>query len=576
MINLILLSLRVRFAIATNRLVFFLKRIPIVGKAFPQNLYGGSEPKIVLTIFGVLFILNNRLMLHIMYMAMLFFIGIVLSQANAMGGIFAFLGSTSSFANIDFQNVILYALTVWFLLSSIGAPLFSILVGGRNHKNDNIMINYMRADPAKYAKSRIFLDRIGDIILFLPTLLIAFAVAGLSLWGALVMLLMFTAFRLLGEVINMWSFKAFGRHLGQTPLSYIVTVPIFLLAFVGPYFFGAINWCVLCVNTLHMLIVIFTSIGLGLIALHEIRTYPLYMKLMKDKLYILEAYYQKYAEASAGGATLAVAKDWGKDVASENLEIDKFSHKSGFAYLNAIFFSRHSQFFRKKLSTRCLIFLAPLGVVVLLAVYGFVMGQPLYRVIQNIDLFTLPDYQTALYDLAPVFFFLLSMASMGRIVTLSIFSNCDIHMLHYPYYRTASTIFASFKSRLMMIWRYNMLLILTIFVSVVGIIALIYGYVDVVNAGIFFIALTIMSVFFSFSDLFLYYVIQPYDSGGKDKSVLHKVINIVLGILMWQFLFSIRVSLIPFTIGVAVVIVIYLGVGAILLKLLAPKRFKLR
>jgi len=576
MFNLILLSLQVRFTIMFNRLVFFLKRLPLLGKAFPQSLYGESAPKIVVMIFGILFLINMRFWQHLLYMVMLFFIGLVLSQANALGGIFAFLSSTESFSNINFQSVVLYMLTVWFLLSFVGAPLFSILVGGRNHKNDNIMINYMRADPTKYAQSRILLDRLGDIILFFPTLLLAFAIAGLPLWGAIILLAVFTSFRLFGEVVNLWLFQSLGKHLGQMPLSYIVMIPIFLLAIVGPYFFGAISFCVLFNNIIILVITVIACALLGYVAIQEIKGYPLYINLMKDKLFILEAYYQKHAAASGGGATLAVAKNWSKDVAFEDLEVDKFSHKSGFAYLNAIFFSRHSNFFRKKIVTRCLIFLAPLAAVVLLALYSLVMGEPLYRILQGIDLFTLPGYQVALYDLAPVFFFLISMVSVGRIVTLSIFSNCDIHMLHYPYYRTSKTILTSFGSRFVMILRYNLVLTTTIVISMLGIIALIYGYIDFVNAGVFFLALSIMSVFFSFSDLFLYYVIQPYDSGGKDKSFLHKAINFGLGILMYQFLFNFRVGLIPFTTGIAAAIVIYLIVGILLLKLLAPRRFKLR
>jgi len=509
-------------------------------------------------------------------MLILLVVGIVLSQANALGGIFQFLGSTESFSNINFQDVIYYALTVWFLLSFIGAPLFSILVGGRNHKNDNVMINYMRADPAKYAQSRIFMDRLGDIILFLPTLLIAFAIAQLPLWGALVLLVLFTSFRLFGEVVNMWLFQSLGKHMGQMPLSYIVMIPVFLLALVGPYFFGAITFCVLFNNITILIVAIIASLLLGYIAVQEIKNYPLYLNLMKDKLFILEAYYQKHAAATGGGATLAVGKDWSKNASFENLEVDKFSHKSGFAYLNAIFFDRHSNFFRKKIVTRCLIFLAPLAAVVLLALYSLAMGEPLYRILQNLDLFTLPDYQAALYDLAPVFFFLISMVSVGRVVTLSIFSNCDIHMMHYPYYRTSKTILASFGSRFVMILRYNLILTTTIVISMLGIIALIYGYIDPVNAGVFLLALTIMSVFYSFSDLFLYYVIQPYDSGGKDKSFLHKAINFAIAIIMYQFLFNIRVGLIPFTTGIAVVVVVYLVIGIVLLKLLAPRRFKLR
>jgi len=428
-----------------------------------------------------------------------------------------------------------------------------------------------------YAKSRILLDRAVDVLLFLPTLLLVFWMIGIPAWGALATLIMFTSVRLIGEAFNMWMFKKVGKHCGDKPLSYFLAIPYYLTPIFIPYFFGNLDLVAFFGNPLAVIVALLAFVVAGILALTYIKGYSLHMQLLRDKLHKYEVIFEKYQAAADGGATLAVAKKWDKGLEIENLEVDKFKNKKGFAYLNAIFFDRHKKFFAKKMWLRVLILLVPLAAAILLSVYSLVSSDMSAAEIvfggngDSVDL-------DALFRLTPAFFFIISIASMGRIVTLSIFSNCDIHMLHYPYYRTAETILASFKARFSATLRYNFIVTTVTFISIIGGLTLVLGYMDLMSAALFFVAITFIGAFFSFSDLFLYYIIQPYDSGGKDKSMLHKIINFVISALAWMSIQDINVDieLVQLTIFVAIIVTLYIGVGTVLLHRIAPKRFKLR
>ena len=577
MTRLIFLSLMVRFTLVANRLIFLLKRLPIVGKKIPATAYGDDGLKIASIIFGVMSVMSKRLFIHIIYMVILFGAGMAFSQLDSFGGFTALINSTESFSGINFQNVLLYALTVWFLMSWASAPIVSITVSGENHKNNNMMVNYLRADQSIYAKSRILLDRTVDVLLFLPMLLLVFWVIGIPAWSAFATLIMFSSFRLAGEAFNMWMFAKVGKHCGDKPLSYWLAIPYYAAPIFIPYFFGYIDVVAFFANPLAVIVALGICITMAIIAVLYAKNYPLHMQLLKDKLHKYEVLFEKYQAAADGGATLAVAKKWDEGLETDNLEVDKFKNKKGFAYLNAIFFDRHKKFFAKKMRLRVLIILAPLAAAILLSVYALMSGGT-----SPVEILLATNGANAtnlegLFRFTPAFFFILSMASMGRIVTLSIFSNCDIHMLHYPYYRTAETILVSFRARFSAILRYNFIVTTVIFVSVIGTLTLAFGYMDLMSAAIFFVAITFIGAFFSFSDLFLYYVIQPYDSGGKDKSMLHKVINFAIGVLAWMSIDSnLDIELAELTIFVVIIVTLYIGIGTALLHWLAPKRFKLR
>jgi len=294
------------------------------------------------------------------------------------------------------------------------------------------------------------------------------------------------------------------------------------------------------------------------LSLLYIRSYPLFSVLIREKIHYIQGLYTKAKNASP--AELQGVQKWSKRIQTHDLRDDKHATKTGFVYLNAIFFDRHRKFFNDKLTKR------------LIVIVGLVIGLWLFN--HYIHSF-LGDELASFFPFAPVFFFVLSSASMGRVTTASVFSNCDIHMLHYPYYRTRRTILASFRARFAAIVRYNFIITTVLCAVVLLALWMIYGEMNLLYAVVFFAFLTTTGLFFAFTDLFLYYIIQPYDSEGRNKSAVFQIVNFVIGILVWMQI-NLRLEFIPYAAVIVSATVAYVLVGTGLLLRFAPKNFKLR
>ena len=574
MLELTILSFRVRFTIATNRLLFFLKRIPGLKKVFSPNIYRDYALKDALAVLGVISIASKRIFLHFLYMVIIVILGAFVNQVHLNGGFAELFASSSLFGGMTAAGVVNYALYSWFIISIVFSPACSESAEYNNTKNDDIMLNYMHANPNLYAKSRILFDRIAHILLVTPYLIVAYLITGIPLWGVLTTLILLSAFRLAGEVVELSMFKRLPVHFGRPWLNNVMSAVLLAAAVIIPVYISISDMAVILANPVIALV----SIPIGYFSWMYIRGYKLYRKLQAEKINWFIEQLNKYAAykstGSAGsGMNFIDAKNWSKDVKTGDLESEKDKHKNkkGFAYLNAIFFDRHSKYFKKKIFQRCSIFFLVLIAVIIVSLFTTIIsGEPILKLLdmQGTDL-------NQLFLLSPVFFFIIYIISMGRITTASVFSNCDIHMLHYRYYRTRETILASFKARLKMIIRYNFLITTVMSFSLVAALGVIFGYMDFLYAGVFFTLLTAIGVLFAFNDLFLYYVIQPYDSAGKGKSIIYTIINYAIYFIAWINFYA-RLDFFTYSLIIGIGTIIYIGVGAILLLKLAPKRFKLR
>ena len=548
MIRLIIVALQVRFTMTANRLIHFLGL---------YSTYESVALKRVVVVLGVIFSFNKKTLFHLIYMISLAALGF---------GIAHFTGGA------DVVSTTENAFVIWFFISVIGAPLLSVTASGLNLTNDSMMVNYLRVNPATYAKSRILADVASGFLLYIPAFAVVFAILTEStvtwMMATIAALVLFVTAKITGEAINMWMFERFHITFVRMSASATAMVPIYGAGIIVPIFWDTPN--ISAVLSRPHTIILPGLIGAA--ALVYIKKYALFAQLFRSKITYLEAFNAKITawseEQSTSVAGNVNVKNWSKGIATENLAHDKFSHKEGFSYLNAIFFDRHRRFFAKKMIIRCLILILPLIATAVL---------PLLMML-NVVALDLPAVPLSrLFDaFSSVILLVVYTLSMGRVVTASVFSNCDVQMLHYPYYRRKNTILASFKARFAVILRYNFIIASVMFVSIIGSAALLFGYMKLHYAVLLFVAVFCTGLFFSFNDLFLYYVIQPYDSEGKARSFLNKIINWVISLISWISIWSAQFSLTTYAIVIAIATALYLGMGMIILLKFAPQRFKLR
>ena len=216
MFEMALLSLRVRFSITANRLIYFLRNLPILKRVLPPTLHGEYALKTVLTVFGAIFIASKKSFLHFMVMGIIIATGALQHLITVNGGFAGLLAADDILSGITAAGVAHFALLTWFIATVPGCFTKSVTAEPHlSYKNDDIMINYLNANPTLYAKSRILIDQIACTLLYIPYFLVAFFIAGIPIWGVLTTLVLVSGFRLLGEVINLAMFRRFSKHFGR-------------------------------------------------------------------------------------------------------------------------------------------------------------------------------------------------------------------------------------------------------------------------------------------------------------------------------------------------------------------------
>ncbi len=575
MFRLILLSLQIRYTLATNRVIHFLQRIPLVRDGARTSAYGDYATKRGLTAAASLYIAVKRLFWRFFLVAFLVFFSMVLRQVAYSGGVFRGLAGIADFfsqgsfqMNLSFSGhwngTLPYLLGLWLLNA-----LFSTFRLLSLTKNDEIVLRCLRVNPRTYALAMVTFDHLFNVFMYLPYLLIALAVGGVPLWVALPTSILYVSLRLAGEYLYLAVFsrtKKTRSLVWSIALSCAYIVALVGLAWVRLPAFTADSPYPLAVGVAGLV-----GACIGAFFAWRMKTYPDYDGFLWVELRHFEEVDQKAQNMRKRtvGEKESV-KNWDAKMDKTDLASSKYEDKEGFSYLNAIFFDRHGKLMKNKLYSRCIpvlacgLLAAVLGVgYVVYADSGFLLREGGPR---------------QFFRYSSIFLFIIYCLSMGRVVTASVFSNCDIEMLHYPYYRTRETIFASFKARFAYILRYNLWLTSAMSIAaLVGALAL-YGELDVLFAVVFVILLTGIGAFFSFNDLFLYYVIQPYDEKGKTKSVAYSIINTAVYFFCYINMTQSELfdNFLQYSSYMLTFIVLYIAIGMGLLLKFAPKSFKLR
>ncbi|HFI0245055.1 TPA: hypothetical protein ACGO1G_001047 [Streptococcus suis] len=241
-----------------------------------------------------------------------------------------------------------------------------------------------------------------------------------------------------------------------------------------------------------------------------------------------------------------------------NMETGKdLSLLSGMTYLNALLFDRYRSILTKKLLFR-------LGC--LLAIVLFLEG---IRWFSKEDI----EISNANYiEGLPFAFMVMYVASMGKAVAQMVFVNCDISMLHYPFYREAKTIIAGFHYRFLQTVKLNaafsgsLLLALFIFTR---------AQLPIETYLLTALLLLSLTALFSFHDLFIYYILQPFT---KDMEVVNPVYKFLSGALYWVAYLNTQLDLGShlYILLISLAMIAYVSIGYWILLKKAPQTFRLK
>lgn len=541
MINTIIQGRMLVFVQQVNVLLYYVRKLPLVGEKIPYRLYGETDIKKAIGAIPVVFSVIGAFVGTFLY-----FLLMIKLPANWIQGFWEKEGIF-----VDQKAVMVYLFLIFSFLP--GSFLVSNLTEGA--KKDYVLLHVMRIPAAQHYRSKMVLKGVKDTICFLvPLLWFGFGAES----ALFVVSLFFTRYIGHAGILQHYRHsekkgkKVFWKSLGKTFLMFgiILALGYGVAAAVPRLFFD---------RYVMAEVVVFLSFTLvGMFCFSKVWKYGGYTIFAKKMVSLKDFLEQDDAVKEARAADVQIQD---KDISKEELRSRKYEEKEGYDYLNAIFFERHKRIVSRAVKSRIIIILAVglIGAVALLFV-GEQMKQKTFE---------------AMTQMMPVMVFVMYLESTGGRICKAMFFNCDISLLKYGYYREADAILKNFKIRL------RKLLMLdavpaAIICGMIFLWTLLCGEILAVWKVIPLMAGSLLlSAFFCLFHLFMYYITQPYTEEKTVKSPIFSVVNALVYFGCYLCL-QIQTGSWLFTLGVLAVTIIFIPLSYFCVFRFAPKTFKIR
>lgn len=541
MINTIIQGRMLVFVQQVNVLLYYVRKLPLVGEKIPYRLYGETDIKKAIGAIPVVFSVIGAFVGTFLY-----FLLMIKLPANWIQGFWEKEGIF-----VDQKAVMVYLFLIFSFLP--GSFLVSNLTEGA--KKDYVLLHVMRIPAAQHYRSKMVLKGVKDTICFLvPLLWFGFGAES----ALFVVSLFFTRYIGHAGILQHYRHsekkgkKVFWKSLGNTFLMFgiILALGYGVAAAVPRLFFD---------RYVMAEVVVFLSFTLvGMFCFSKVWKYGGYTIFAKKMVSLKDFLEQDDAVKEARAADVQIQD---KDISKEELRSRKYEEKEGYDYLNAIFFERHKRIVSRAVKSRIIIILAVglIGAVALLFV-GEQMKQKTFE---------------AMTQMMPVMVFVMYLESTGGRICKAMFFNCDISLLKYGYYREADAILKNFKIRLRKLLMLDavpaaiicgMILLWTL---LCGEILAVWKVIPLMAGSL------LLSAFFCLFHLFMYYITQPYTEEKTVKSPIFSVVNALVYFGCYLCL-QIQTGSWLFTLGVLAVTIIFIPLSYFCVFRFAPKTFKIR
>lgn len=518
-----------------NGLVYFIGRIPFIGKIVPVGMVYADYPlKKVFT-----------------------YIKFAISLAiKVIIGIIPFVVS-SFLATIVFDKQSLTSFDIWLVVFGFYLPIFASLFSIPDKKDVLFIINF-RINKSSHLKRMNLLVICMDV--FIATIVLIF----LSMMNHLPVVLatLFgSSLYLFSQLL--WSLIDLPLTIQKHPWVKKVAILVGMLGLVSVLMLTKLASLMhfLFSNPLVIIGLIMFNFLASWLIVKSYLSYPRFTlvaeKKVSSSMYVFEAD-DKELKNKTTNFTEGVGL-------TKKMSIDEqanFDDLSGNAYLNALFFSR----FKKGLSRGMwikVISISVLGLALMIVSLFF----PLMSDVSELESF--------MYRLVPSLFFILYLTSVGKSVVQSLFMNCDMSMLSFPFYRTKEAIISGFFARFKKILLYNSLVngVLLFWLIVFNLVVV--GLNSLYLIGLVLFVMISLTLLFSFHELFIYYILQPFTSDFQVINPIYKVVNGVFYLFAYMNL-QLKTTGLYYALGLSIVSLLYVAIGLIVIKKVAPKTFKLK
>lgn len=519
-----------------NGFFYYLRKLPLVGKSIPESIFKSYSFKSGLFLILHVLSIPSRFLVKGLWLALNFY-----------------------FASFWMNILASEELTFWNILPGtwlLGFSLWLVFVGYANRfgkgfvpfiaKSEREFMQNFGLSQSSFLQSQLFVEPIITSLFYLPALLIFSSLSGNWLYLPLGLLTIPTGVfsgHALNRALfnrgifvrrNSWqSWVIFGTGLVaaaclilfRNHLSPIFLLPVLVCQVLLIWFgYGYLKQQTNHLDYLYYCMDQSLQMDKKLFELTKGNEYTRQGLLMQDKL----------------------STEKGKDL----------SHLSGMTYLNALLFDRYKKVLYKKVRGWVLSL-----VVILVALEAFRY---------YLEPFELTD--AVLLRCLPFSFMIMYVASSGKVVAQMVFVNCDISMLHYPFYREAKTIIAGFNYRFLQTFKLNLIFAFSLFLAIMALGRFAFSLETILLTALLLISLTAL---FSFHDLFIYYILQPFT---KDMEVVNPVYKFLSGALYWVAYLNTQLDLGShlYILLISIAMITYVSIGYWILLKKAPQTFRLK
>ncbi len=537
MINVLKNIFGIMMSTSANKFIYYFKRIWLIGKIIPDSIYADRQLKNVIAWFVWIFVQSYKFITKAIYIGIAMFLPLfILHQEDILNA------GLSGFIHIFFIMSVLF-----------GAFQESEIFKVTNHKF--ICLKYMRMNPKSYVQATVGLKYLLNFIYFLPSILISVMLLGGGFFKGVLLCIIMTAFRFIFEAFHLAFYDRFKVVIPRKNLVIWIVIAFALAAAYLPVFTNIQLYTAEAIFSLPF--VLATLVVGGLCFYYVMFGYKRYVTTLPRTMDIKFSAENIMKEAKKSQFNDVKIKD--KD-SKQIYKIDHHHGKTGYHYLNAIFFERHKrQIFKPVLIRLCIVAIAFLTVVI-----GFIFRPDEVK-----------KLAVSMTTMLPIFVFGMYCMSTANKACRAMFYNCDISLLRYGFYRSPSVIIKNFKTRLIRIASYDLLVGMAVCIAVV-LIANITGIKwEITSMVSFIITILLLSIFFTVHHLFMYYVFQPYTTELNVKNPFFNIINGIVYVVCYVCL-QIQSGNGIFTLIVLCSTVIYIIVALLLVFKFSSKTFRVK
>ncbi len=535
-----LLLQQIKFKYRYNTLIYYLRRIPGIGKIIPEELYNIQVLYILFSLMTLPTFIFIKLIPIFVYVVAVTYLPSLLSIGIIGGFHFGFVALA----------MILSAL----LLDMLDNKLISNI-----NFYDALFLDKLKIKPDKLYRINVLQDYIIDFVTYLLMMFLASVFTDLLGLPSLVELLYFVCFLMgIKGICYMLALFFHQKHWLDSKWIFLVLMLIF-------YGLVAISTAAFLTSDLDIIDILnigfyYVSHPIAAITSIVICTFSIW-RVLSYKDYALVRHYhlnnyevKQQVIKKKRGRTLI--KTQTKD-SLKNVDLTPSdSVKTGYDMLNDLFFKRHKKFLFKKA-------IPQLMYAVFLVLAGLTLGLIAYY----------STFNTAfLYDgFLPNLFYFAYLSTVSRPIVQILFANCDAALLNYGFYRQRGVVLKTFKQRFIQMLKYDSIWLIGAMIGNICYIVLSARFDIFLPTSIVFISIYLI---FGFHDLFIYYMLQPYTKEFQNKNPVYKFITAVMSFVALIAFYS-SISLTVLTVILPLIAVTYIGIGLPLMYIFAHKTFKL-